>query len=550
MDANAARMRVLVVGEEPGSVTTLPERFTVTRADALNAPTHVDVDCVLLAAPKAPLNAIAELRAAAPATAVVLLEDDETLAGAALEAGAQEVLTHDCLEAGALGGALSRAVVRRRMEVRLVRQALHDPLTSLPNRALFLDRCAQGLARKRRRGTKLALLFCDVDRFKAINDSYGHEAGDEVLVTLAERLLGALRAGDTAARLGGDEFVVLCEEVRGPEHARALAARLTAALSAQMWVDGHELEVSVSIGVTVVNGRDVGPEDLLRDADAAMYAAKRRGGGRTELFDAVLRKRSAHRRDAADELRRALERRELRLLHQPIHALADHALVGVEALVRWQHPDRGLLDPAAFLPAAEASGLIVPVGAWALTAACEQAVRWHETQSAQPAPTVSVNLSPRQLTHPDLVATVHGALTSARAAPAWVRIEFGEPAVLAELEAALPVLERLRAMGLSLVLDGFGTGPSSLATLLRCPVDVVKLDRVLVDVVADDARTASLVGAVLDLAHSLGLRTEAEGVERPEQAEALRDLGCDAAQGFLFARPQRAEGLAGLLGAQ
>jgi diguanylate cyclase (GGDEF)-like protein len=547
MDGDSARMRVLLVGDGPAAIAQLPSEFAVVPAADPSAAVDAEVDCVLLAGAPDPLGAIVELRAAAPRAAVVLVADDEELALAALGAGAHAAPDRATLDGEGLGRAVRHAVARARVEARLAGQALHDPLTGLANRALFLDRCAQALARKRRRGGALALLFLDVDRFKGVNDAFGHEAGDRLLTALAERLRGTLRAGDTAARLGGDEFVVLCEEVRGVDHALSIAERLAAELHLAISVDGREVDATVSVGIAVANGPPTRTEELMRDADVAMYRAKRRGGGIAEVFDERLRERAQRRRGTADALSHAVERGELRLHHQPVHALDTGEVVAVEALLRWAHPERGLVAPAQFLPAAEETGLIVPLGAWAVAEACRQAARWDAARPRGRRIVVAVNLSPRQWAHPDLLPTVQTALRGSGIEPGRLRLEVAEAAVSADLEAALLPLEALRALGLSLALDDFGTGPSSLATLQRCPVDVVKVDGAVVGEIERDRRAASLVAAVVELAHALGLGAVAEGVEAVGQAERLRALGCDAAQGFLFARPQEAEGLGELL---
>jgi diguanylate cyclase (GGDEF)-like protein len=432
-----------------------------------------------------------------------------------------------------VAGQLGTVIERKRAQERLAHQALHDPLTELPNRALFLDRLALALARLRRRKSSMAVLFADVDRFKLVNDSLGHDAGDRLLVALSRRLRDVLRPGDTLARFGGDEFAVLCEDV--PEaDAEGIVARMMEALAEPFTTGGRELFVSMSVGIAMAQDPDQRAEALLRDADAAMYLAKDRGRARFEVFDEAMRDQSTERLVLENALRRAPERGELRALYQPIVRLADGSMVAAEALVRWAHPERGLLTAAQFVPLAEETGIIVPVGGWVLEEACRQAATWLGDGKA---PAVSVNLSALQLNRSDLVDTVDRALKDSGLNPDRLWLEITESVLMEDADTAVAALERLRGLGVHLCVDDFGTGYSSLAYLRRFPVDALKVDRSFVAGLGKDPEDSAIVEAVVSMAHSLRLSVVAEGVETDEQLARLRDLGCELAQGFYFAAP-------------
>jgi diguanylate cyclase (GGDEF)-like protein/PAS domain S-box-containing protein len=428
---------------------------------------------------------------------------------------------------------LGTVIERKRAQERLAHQALHDSLTELPNRALFLDRLALALARLRRRSSSMAVLFADVDRFKVVNDSLGHDAGDRLLVALARRLREVLRPGDTLARFGGDEFAVLCEDVQ-EEDVNGIAERMMDALAEPFTIGGREAFVSVSVGIAVARDPDQRAEALLRDADAAMYLAKDRGRARFEVFDEAMRDQSSERLMLENALRRAPERGELVALYQPIVRLTDGSMVGAEALVRWDHPERGRLEAAQFVPLAEETGIIIPVGGWMLAEACRQAATWSGNGHA---PAVSVNLSARQLNRDDLVDTVDRALKESGLSPDRLWLEITESVLMDDADTAVAVLQRLRALGVHLSVDDFGTGYSSLAYLRRFPVDALKVDRSFVAGLGEDPEDSAIVEAVVSMAHSLRLLVVAEGVETDEQLARLRDLGCELAQGFYFAAP-------------
>ncbi|MCB0898236.1 MAG: EAL domain-containing protein [Actinobacteria bacterium] len=418
--------------------------------------------------------------------------------------------------------------------------SLHDPLTGLPNRVLLNDRIEQALARSSRMRGFVVVFFLDLDLFKVVNDSLGHHAGDALLVDVAKRLSSAVRSGDTLARFGGDEFVVMCEDVSEDE-VTTLATRITQALRQPFTSDDREVTVTASVGVAVAD-RSSTPHTLLRDADVAMYRAKERGRNKVVAFDAAMHQQANERLQDAVGLRRALEHDELRVAYQPILDLTTGRTIGMEALARWEDPDRGLVPPGLFIPAAEESGLITAIGQWVLDAALADASRWREDRGLDNV-WVAVNISSRQLLSPTLVDEVESSLCAAGVPASALQLEITESAVMNDLEPVVDVLSGLRRLGVSLAVDDFGTGYSSLAYLKRLPVTTLKIDRAFIDGLggADDAFDRPIVDAIIKMAQSLGLDVIAEGVETQEQLDALRALGGRFAQGFLWARPMAAE---------
>jgi diguanylate cyclase (GGDEF)-like protein/PAS domain S-box-containing protein len=444
--------------------------------------------------------------------------------------------------------AVTRDVSERKdAELRLARQALHDALTGLPNRALFQDRLEQALRRAQRSGSGVAVLFIDLDRFKLINDSFGHTAGDRLLIDVAARLRGVLRPADTIARFGGDELTILCEDLEGETGALGIARRIAAAFDEPFVVDDGEAFLQASVGIAMA-GAGATPEDLVRDADAAMYKAKERGRSRIEVFDEAMRADARERVATESALRRAIARDELCVHVQPVVRIGDGRVQGFEALVRWEHPERGLVPPGEFIPLAEETGLIVPIGNWVLRETCRTLRRWH-TELGAPWVQCSVNLSVRHLQQPDLVATVRSALEEHGVPPNRLVLEITESAVMENGAATVETLHALRALGVRLALDDFGTGYSSLAHLHRFPLDILKIDRSFTAGLGDDDDGASIAGAIVSLAAALGLTTVAEGIEDSAQQRHLERLGCTFAQGFLFSRPQPPEAFDGLLSA-
>jgi diguanylate cyclase (GGDEF)-like protein len=415
----------------------------------------------------------------------------------------------------------------------LAHQAIHDPLTGLPNRVLFVDRLQRAL-REGGHASQLAVLFLDIDHFKVVNDSLGHPAGDRLLVALADRLRATIRPSDTVARFGGDEFTVLCTGVPDEATALELARRLAEAVAKPIALAEGEVFVTASVGIAISGTELETPETLLRNADAAMYRAKEQGRARSELFRADAHAQAVRHLRTGNELHRALERGELRMHYQPIVSLETGRIAGFEALLRWEHPKRGLVGPDEFVGLAEETGLVVPIGSWALEESCRQAEYWHSHGSNI---TISVNLSPRQLAEPGLPNDVARVLQATRVNPDLVWLEITETALMRDAESAVRALGALRALGVHLAVDDFGTGYSSMTYLKRFPVEALKVDRTFVDGIGRDAEDSAICTAVVSLAHALGLRAVAEGVETPEQIAELRTLGCELAQGYLFGRP-------------
>ena len=423
---------------------------------------------------------------------------------------------------------------RRALEARLHHQATHDSLTGRPNRAHLLEHLGQALIQAERTGCPCAVLFLDLDRFKHVNDSLGHAAGDALLIAVAARLAEALRAGDLLARLGGDEFVALLTDLADDQEATRIATRLHAALERPFTIEGQDIVATTSVGLVVATGVADPPEELLRFADVALYRAKAAGRSRTATYAPAMGSGAighlAHERD----LRGALAREELVLHYQPKVDLATGRIAAFEALVRWQHPTRGLVPPGDFIPLAEETGLIVPLGRWTLRAACQQAVTWAVSHPATPAPRVAVNLSAREFRDPELVARVAATLGATTLPPERLILEVTESAALEQVEEAIATMRALRALGVRLALDDFGTGHASLAYLQRLPLDTLKLDR---SFFTDTPQNRAIVGAVAMLAHGLELEVIAEGLETAAQVTWARAAGCDRGQGYFFARP-------------
>ena len=424
---------------------------------------------------------------------------------------------------------------RKALEDQLTHQAFHDELTGLPNRALLSDRLGHALVRSERHESLVAVLFLDLDRFKIVNDSLGHEVGDELLEAVGQRLQGCLRPGDTAARIGGDEFVVLLENIGSASYAVRVAERIIAALIDPFDVAGHEMVVTTSIGIALAS-HGCSASDLLRDADIAMYRAKDKGKSRYQVFDASMNAPAMRRLELESQLRRGIEHGELKVYYQPKVEIYDGRLVGMEALVRWEHPERGLISPAEFVPLAEETGLILPLGRWVLKEACKQAREWQDLYP-DCLPTMSVNLSARQFQQPYLLQEISSVLDETELEPCGLVLEITESVLMEDARANIATLEGLKGLGVGLAIDDFGTGYSSLDYLKRFPVDVIKIDRSFVDGLGQSPKDAAIVQAVIDLATALDLEPIAEGIETPEQARQLSDMGCRVGQRYYFARP-------------
>ena len=493
----------------------------------------------------------------APGTPVVVLSSDysEAVALVALRAGAQDVLAKAQLNPTSLRRALTHAVERKRANEHVAQRALQDPLTGLPNRTLFIDRLGVALERTRRTSAVTGVLFLDVDHFKVINDSLGHAAGDGLLSALAGRLRSVLRPMDTVARFGGDEFTFLLEDLSSPSEAVAIAERIRHAVGVPIGLGEERCELAVSIGVATTTDPTVSPEALIAEADAAMYQAKRHGGG-AELHevpdeqppapDEPPAREAAHATEEtlAEQLRRALERAQLRVVYQPRYEIDDgRRVVGFEALVRWEHPERGLLAAAEFLPLAEELGLSSAIGRFVLGQALELLARLQDSQSDL---TMSVNVSPHQLAASELAAAL-AAVDDAGLEPAAVCVEIPEPTVSAEPDTVINATRLLKAAGLRVAIDDYGTGAAPLRSLRSLKADELKIAPSFVGELDGDAPDGSMVAAVVELGHALGMRVTAEGVETDEQLLELRSLGCDDAQGYLLSRPVPAERLEALI---
>jgi diguanylate cyclase (GGDEF)-like protein/PAS domain S-box-containing protein len=416
----------------------------------------------------------------------------------------------------------------------LAHQAIHDPLTGLPNRLAFVQRLGRELTRAEERHERVAVLFLDLDRFKVVNDSLGHSAGDRLLVAVADRISGAMGPTDVVARFGGDEFTIMCLNVTSEETAELVAERLAEEIARPVALMEGEVFVTASVGIALSGSVGDSPETLLRNADAAMYRAKDLGRDRAELFDARTHHRAIDDLRTGNALHRAIERGEMRVYYQPMISLDTGTLFGFEALIRWEHPERGLVPPMEFVPLAEETGLIVPLGTWALEEACRQAVRWHEAAPGQTPLSMSVNLSPRQLAEPALPNEVSRVLHETGVQPSSLWLEITESTLMRDAESAVSALGALRALGLHLSVDDFGTGYSSLAYLERLPVETLKIDRSFIEGVGVRADSTAIVDAIVSLARAFRLTTVAEGIETGEQLRGLRSMGCELGQGFLF----------------
>ena len=439
-----------------------------------------------------------------------------------------------------LGVVQAAAVLIRRQQQTLSHHAFHDGLTDLPNRALFLDRVGHALAR--RAHNPVAVLFLNVDGLKLVNDSLGHVAGDRVLLAVAKRLVACVAPGDTVARLGNDEFSILLEDVRDAAAAAVCAKNILDALRAPMVVADRELFPTASIGIALSTAETGSPEGLLREADTAMSRTK----DGFEVFNASMASHAAERLALETDLRRALERGEFSLHYQPILSLRDGQVLEVEALVRWNHPERGLVPPDMFIPVAEETGLIIALGQWVLEQACRQAAVWR-VELGDRAPIMGVNLSARQFQQPELLTAIGRALRAARLDPSALKLEITESVLMADAQSTVETLQSLKTLGIGLAIDDFGTGYSSLAYLKLFPVDTLKVDRSFVDGLGEDPQDTAIVHSVVALAKALGLSVTGEGIETDKQRQLLRDLDCERGQGYLFARPCPAADLEPLL---
>jgi diguanylate cyclase (GGDEF)-like protein len=464
---------------------------------------------------------------------------ERTADGERLNEGLEQRVSERTVQLAASNRELEKEVAeRKQVEEQLLHNAFHDGLTGLANRALFVDHLKLALGRAERHADyRFAVLFLDLDRFKVVNDSLGHMTGDQLLTGVARRLEAAMRPGDTVSRLGGDEFTVLLDDLKDAGEAEAVAGRLQKELALAFNLGGHEVFTTVSIGIALSSPGYHRPEDILRDADTAMYRAKQLGKARYEVFDQAMHARAMDRLGLERDMRRAVERRELFLQFQPIVSLTTGSLRGFEALVRWQHPERGVIPPAKFIPIAEETGMIIPIGKWVLGEACRLMSRWQRLSHLDAPLPMSVNLSCRQFLQPDLLEQVRGVLRETGLDPRNLKLEITETVVMENIETATHTLEQLRALGVELSIDDFGTGYSSLSYLQRFPVSTLKIDRSFVSRMTDGDGTAEIVRTITKLAQNLGMDVVAEGVETEGQRAQLSAFECEFGQGYYFSRP-------------
>jgi diguanylate cyclase (GGDEF)-like protein/PAS domain S-box-containing protein len=440
-------------------------------------------------------------------------------------------------------GSMMDVTERKELEHQLTHQALHDPLTKIANRVLFRDRVDHALSKVRRDNSTLAVLFLDLDNFKQVNDSIGHAAGDKLLIAVAQRLQDCLRSSDTAARLGGDEFAVLVESVHSSEEAVMIAERIKSVFREPFVIDGKEVFMGTSIGIAQ-SGPDIhSSDDLLRNADLAMYRAKNSGKGGYTVFEQQMHEALVERLELEDDLRIAIENKEFTIHYQPIVDLGSREMLGMEALVRWNHPRYGMLAPMKFIPLAEETNLIVPLGEWILKEACRQTKEWCDRFAEGVDISLTVNISIRQFQQKELGDIVSQALEASGLKPGNLILEITESFMMQETESTIAKLHELKKLGIRLAIDDFGTGYSSLSYLQRFPIDILKIDKSFVDKIGNGKEGRAVARAIIMMGDSLNLKTIAEGIERPEQISALQNLGCEAGQGFHFARPLTADAM-------
>lgn len=480
------------------------------------------------------IRAVSELFADIPLI-ICGTSDDEDAAVQTLAFGAQDYVVMETLDADALIRSIRFAMERKRMERQLQSLVHYDSLTRLPNRQLLLDRLTQAIAQATRQQTLVGLLLLDLDRFKLVNDTLGHEFGDKLLADVALRVNACIRDSDTLARLGGDEFVVVLNGINGAQDAAKVAKKIIDKLSKPVVIEGHEVFVTTSIGISLFPNDGIDKNALITNADVAMYRAKEEGRNHFQFYTVGMNATTVEQLNLENDLRRAIERDELLLHYQPQISLPDRRIVGVEALVRWQHPELGLVPPARFIPIAEETGLIVPIGQWVLQTACAQAKEWLD--SGLPPVVVSVNMSSRQFHQEDMLRTVTDALEESGLSADQLALEITESSLMKNPEDAVVTLCLLHNMGIGIAIDDFGTGYSSLGHLKRFPLQALKIDRSFIDDVTENPEDAAIVRAILAMAHSLNLKVVAEGVERENQLEFLQDAGCEEIQGFLISKP-------------
>jgi diguanylate cyclase (GGDEF)-like protein len=530
-------------------VLSVPDTREATRALSETTPVCIVID--LEFANGEGLDVLHALLQAAPDCPVVALAawSQADIALRAVQLGAQDCLHKERVDRDLLERSVRFAMERKRLETELAHQALHDPLTQLPNRSLFMDRLDVAVARLTRHQSGLCVLFFDVDNFKLVNDGLGHDVGDELLVAIADRLRKVMRSEDTVARIGGDEFCLLCEDVRDQALAREIANRVEGAFATPFTLTGRPVFATASVGLAWAEDSSIPSKELVSDADAAMYKAKERGRNRVELFDQSFRDEVTERLEMENGLRRALEEDEFLLDFQPIMDLKADRIVSVEALVRWQHPERGLLQPASFVSIAEETGLIIPLGRWVLNKAFSEAARWLAA-TGESEMQVCVNVSPRQLEESDFVSDTERALLKAGLPPRNVILELTESTLMRLSSTASAKLDSLKSLGIKVALDDFGTGYSSLSYLQQFPVDIVKVDRSFVQEIGESPERLAFARAIVTFSSTLQMQTIAEGIEFADQVDCLNDMNCPLGQGFLFSHPMSAADVLGALQTQ
>ena len=437
-----------------------------------------------------------------------------------------------------IAGSMSDITERKSAEEKLAHDAVHDALTGLPNRKKLMERLARSIKRiKHNSNYGFAVLFIDLDRFKTINDSLGHQAGDELLLIITEKLSELVRPSDMVARLGGDEFVVVLENVRSKERVSQIAERILTCLQKPNEISGQQIYSSASIGIVLASPAYDQPDDLVRDADIAMYRSKVKGKARFEIYDSKMHSSAVSLLQMEMDLRRAIDRDEFTLNYQPIVSLNSEKIVGFEALIRWNHPTRGNIPPDDFIPVAEETGLILPIGNWVLREACSQMQQWREKYSLANSLIVNVNLSARQLEQKDLVKQIARILKETKLDPACLKLEITESVIMKNAEETITTVRKLREMGVLLSIDDFGTGYSSLSYLHRFPIDTLKVDRSFVNLIGAEGEHSEIIQTIITLAYNLGMDVVAEGVETAEQLEFLRQVNCNYGQGYFYSRP-------------
>jgi diguanylate cyclase (GGDEF)-like protein len=549
MDSTPEAVPILVIEENQDQARSIEEMlggdFAIERATRLDDAIEALQDgpsfgCIVfdpLLPGADPLEALEAIDSLAPDAPIVVLADTQegTLAQEVMKAGVRDIVPKDGIEVESLRRSVLYAMERKRGQ--LAHEALHDALTGLPNRTLFRDRCQLALAGIGRARGGVGVLFIDLDGFKQVNDTLGHRAGDRLLQLASDRILHSMRTGDTVSRIGGDEFTVLGVDLESRRGAVALADRISAAFDEPFEIGGREVALTCSIGIAFTLRQESDPDELMQEADIAMYHAKKRGGSRSAVFGRSLRARTAKRRELEAELGTALEEGQLKVVYQPQVELVSGRMTGLEALVRWQHPQRGLVTASEFIRVAEETGIIHALGRSVLVHACHEYAEWRKAGALDPGVQLSVNISPRQLVGGDVVAATAAVLADTGLDPGCLCLEITESGVVSNAAHAGGVLKRLKALGVRIAMDDFGVGYTSLGYIERLPIDSLKIDRSLIYGVAEDARKQRVVATVLALAETLGLQVVAEGIEVPEDAERLIELGCRLGQGYLFARP-------------